>query len=294
MLKDVLEERPREGAAPVPTPPSERSRRLGPAVLVPLLLVLLAAGIVLFFGLLSLDSRSPHDLLEEVRNAPGERRAMAAFELSRLERYDIPPAARAAFVSRAVQTFEGEAGGDSRIRRSLALTLGRLGDRLAVDSLIRALEDPDPETRLYSVWALGALRDSRASSPLMEKLHEEDPAVRKMAAFSLGLLEDRAAVPALRIALADPAADVSWNAAISLARLGDSASLPVLLPLLDPSWRGAGMPARRQEELKINVLRSLRGLPGEPAASAIRRAAGKDPSARVRGEARRILEEPSP
>ena len=55
-----------------------------------------------------------------------------------------------------------------------ATVLGNLGDRRAVDSLIRALRHPQPSTRFYAARALGKLADPRAL-PALEWLHAHDP-----------------------------------------------------------------------------------------------------------------------
>jgi len=290
MLEDVFKDPHTAEPPPAPPPPGRKSRLPGPAYLLPFLFLVLLGSIVYLFGLLSFDARSPRDLLEEVRTSAGERRAMAAFELSRVERYGFSPGERSHFVSDATRAFGGEAGKDLRVRRALALTLGRVGDPLAVPELIGALEDPDVETQLYGIWALGAIGARSAVVALLLKLQHEDPGIRKMAAFGLGQIGDPGAASALRVALQDPAPDVTWNAAVALARLGDPSSLPVLLPLLLAPSPAAGLPPQQSEELKVNIIRSLGRMRGEPVDAALRKTAAGDPSLRVRGEARRLLE----
>ena len=124
MLEDVFKTGPGSEQADGP-PPRRKGSRLGsPLLLLPLLFVALLGSIVYFFGLLSFDARSPGDLLTEIRTSSGERRALAAFELSRMERLRLSAGAREAFVSEALRTFQEEKGRDSRVRRALALTLG--------------------------------------------------------------------------------------------------------------------------------------------------------------------------
>lgn len=290
MLKDVFKD-PRAADPPPATPPPGKPGRLpGPAYLLPFFFLVLLGCIIYLFGLLSFDARSPRDLLGEVRTSAGERRAMAAFELSRMERYDFSPGERPAFLSEAIRAFDEEAGRDVRVRRALALTLGRIGDPLAAPGLIGALSDPDVDTQLYSIWALGAIGAGSAVEPLLQKLQHEDPGIRKMAAFGLGQIGDPAASAGLRAALQDPAPDVTWNAAVALARLGDSSSLPVLLPLLAASSPSAGLSPGQNEELKVNIIRSLGRMRGDPVDAALRVVATGDSSMRVRAEARRLLE----
>jgi HEAT repeat protein len=52
-------------------------------------------------------------------------------------------------------------------------------------SLITALSDDDPQTRLSAAERLGRLGDERAVDPLLDALRDRDPAVRAMAVWSL-------------------------------------------------------------------------------------------------------------
>ena len=262
--------------------------------MVPLLLLLLVYLISYLFGWISLDRREPFELLDETRAASGERRALVAYELSRLESFDLTAADRPRFVQAVGGLLQDEAGGDPRVRRALTLVLGRIGDPASVPMLIATAEDSDPDTRIYALWALGTVGKPEALAPLLAHLQDDDATVRKTAAFALGELKDARARPALRIALGDSAPDVGWNAAISLARLGDEAALSVLLPLLAEDSTGAALSPPQAEELRINVVRSLRGLTGSAVRAALERAARSDPSDRVRSEARMALEGRSP
>jgi HEAT repeat protein len=289
MLEDVFKKNgPGMGPADEPSPRRKGPRIGRPILLLPLLFAALLASIVYFFGLLSFDARRPGDLLAEIRTSSGERRALAAFELSRMERLRLSAGAREAFVSEALRTFQEERGKDSRVRRALALTLGRVGDRRAVPGLLQALDDPDAETQMYVVWALGAIGAPEAAGPILPKLGHEDAGIRKMAAFSLGQIGNPAAVPALRVALQDSTPDVTWNAAVALARLRDRSALPILMPLLLARSAIPGLTPRQTEEFKVNIIRSLRGLDDKAVEAALRQAAESDPSPRVRGEARRL------
>lgn len=293
MLENVFKESPppepsgRPGAAP-------RRSSLPALLLLPLLLAGLLGLIIYLFGWLSFDRRDALDLVEEVRAAQGERRALAAYELSRLERYDLDEASRPRFMAMAEGLLTNPQETDPRVRRSLALTLGRLQERSSVAALRGAAGDPDPETQIYALWSLGAIGDPAALETLAAALQSEDAAVRKTAAFALGQLGDRAAVPALRVVLQDTAPDVSWNAAVALARLGDEAALPILLPIVTGDFSAPDFPPAQRENLRINAIRAARGMGSQAARAALQRAASSDTSARIRAEARLALKGQSP
>jgi len=297
MLDDVFKERAApESDIPPSGAPRGRSPLFAPAVLVPAVFILLVGLTVTFFGLLSFDRKTSFDLLREVRTGSGEKRGLAAYELSRLVSLDLPEKSRRKeFVALALDAFQREAGGDPGVRRSLVLTLGRVGDPLAVPELIRSLDDSDVETQLYAVWALGAIRDRRAVGPIISKLEHADPGVRKMACFALGQIGDPRSAPALKSVLQDTTADVTWNAAVALARLGDRSGFTVLISLLDRKRQGIGpLSPDRQEEVVVSVLRSVAGIGDAEMRRVLRRLAKEDESPRIRDEARRALEREAP
>ena len=294
MLDDVFKER-REEAPETPPPAAPRRNRFLPTfLLLPLLLMILLGLIVYLFGWLSFDRTGALDLVDEIRASSGERRALAAFELSRLESYSLPGADHDRFLRGIEELLREEAGRDARVRRSLALTLGRTGDRSSLAVLLEAAEDSDPETEIYALWALGNLGDSGALAMLTSHLEHEDAGIRKMAAFALGQLGDTRAIRPLRVALQDATPDVTWNAAVALARLGDETCLPTLLPLLAGKIPRGMLSATQEEDLRVTVIRSARNFRLGPARQALERVASSDPSARLRSEARLALEGKSP
>ena len=63
--------------------------------------------------------------------------------------------------------------------------------------------------------------------------------------------------------------------------------------VLTARFGGPGLTPQQGEDLKINLIRSLRGLSGTAVTEALRTVAERDPSARVRSEARRRPQEAS-
>ncbi len=294
MLEDVFKERRSEGNAGLPPVPARKTSPLSAALLVPLLLLFLVALVIYLFGWISLDRRDAFDLVAETRASSGELRALTAFQLSRLESYDLPTGQRERFLQEVETLLQDEAGGDVRVRRALAIVLARTAELSSVPVLLQAAEDPDAETQIYALWALGAIGDPRALDSLVAHLLSEDPAIRKTAAFALGESKDPRAVNPLRVALQDSTPDVTWNAAISLARLGDESALPTLLAILTPDGSGTNLSPVQEEELRINVLRALKGLHTQEVRKVLRQVAHSDASPRVQSEALMALEGRSP
>ena len=147
------------------------------------------------------------------------------------------------------------------VRRTAALSLGKIGNSAATTALVEALSDPDSQVREYSAWALGQIGEDvndGAAVSLAGALGDEHPAVKQAAAQALGKigsrppviailtqaltvgerssrravvealtqLEAKKAFPALRKALTDPDPAVRQGALAALGELGDRRALP--------------------------------------------------------------------
>ena len=103
----------------------------------------------------------------------------------------------------------------------LARTLGNLGDRQSVDSLVAVLAMPNE----------AAAGRPDPSSPAVLFLHNDlTPCYRAAAAWALGQIGDRRATPALLKAVADldGAIDTRYAAADALEQIADPASLDAI------------------------------------------------------------------
>ncbi len=205
---------------------------------IPLAVVAVTVLVYLGFRSLVADDRTAEDYLSEIRNGGTDRRWPAAYEMSRLM---ADPKVRAdpALGPALVRAFEESRDGDPRVRRYLALALGRLDPPLpsqAVADLTKALDDPDSEARISAIWALGSSGDTSVAPRLQPLYESSDAGIRKMVVYALGALPGEAQIVTLRTALQDSAADVRWNAAIALARHGSHEGVPVLRQMLDRSY----------------------------------------------------------
>ena len=207
--------------------------------LVPLAVV--AVAVAVYVGLRSMlaDDKGPRDYLTEIQTGGSSRRWPAAYELSRLMS-DPAVRADASLGPALIKAFENAKDDyDPRVRRYLALAVGRLGPPLpeqAVRDLTAALQDPDSEARISAIWALGSSGDPAAVANLIPLYQSDDPGIRKMTVYALGALPGDSQTTVLRTALQDPAADVRWNAAVALARHGSHEGVPVLRQMLDRQY----------------------------------------------------------
>jgi len=266
----------------------------------PLSIVAVCVTVFVIFGLIASEGKGPRQYLDEVRTGSANRRWQAAFELTKVLQAHRDPALKdPRFVEEAVRTLKESAGDDPRVRRYLALALGRLGDRAAVPALLEAARDagpdgghPDPETQIYAVWALGAIGDAQAEPTLVELAKSEDAGVRKTAVHALGSFPVEAARAALVTALADTVEDVRWNAAVALARRRDTAAVPVLLEMLDRSRLAhvQGMTDDQQVDALVQAIEAASVVPDPRLRPAVEALRDHDPSLKVREAARAALE----
>jgi HEAT repeat protein len=206
--------------------------------LIPLAVVAVTVSVYVGFRSLITDDRSAQDYLAEIRNGGSDRRWPAAYELSRLM---ADPKVRGdrALALAVVKALEQSRDDDPRVRRYLALTLGRLDPPLppeAVAVLTRALDDADSEARIAAIWALGSSGDPAVVDGLQPLYQSDDAGIRKVVVYALGALPGDRQLDTLRTALADSAADVRWNAAVALARHGNREGVSVLKQMLDRAY----------------------------------------------------------
>jgi HEAT repeat protein len=266
----------------------------------PLSIVAVCVTVFVIFGLIASEGKGPRQYLDEVRTGSTNRRWQAAFELTKVLQARRDPALKdPRFVEEAVRTFRESAGDDPRVRRYLALALGRLGDRRAVPALLQAAKDSaangphaDPETQIYSVWALGAIGDPEAEPALAELARSEDAGVRKAAVHALGSLPGEESRAALASALADGIEDVRWNAAVALARRRDPAAVPVLLEMLDRAHLGAvaGMSEEQRVDTLLQAVEAAGVVPDPRLRPPLEALRDHDASLKVREAARAALE----
>ena len=224
--------------------------------LIPLAVVGLTVSLYVGFRSLLADDRSANDYLTEIRTGGISRQWSAALDLSKLM---DDPKVRGDEALRVglIKAFDDAKDGDPRVRKYLALAIGRLEPPLppeAVQVLVKSLDVPDKpwtpdlwsringwtpemsEAHISTIWALGASGDPGVVAKLQPLYASSDRGVRKMVVYALGALPGDAQVETLRTALQDESPDVRWNAAVALARKGRHEGVPVLRQMLDRQY----------------------------------------------------------
>lgn len=206
--------------------------------LIPLVVVAVVAGIYAGFRMLMAEERTAEDYVRELQTTRGSRRWPAAYELSRMMADPQAQQRSPGLGAALIQAFTDSDGDDPRVRRYLALAIGRLKPPPAAAAavLADALATPDPETQIAIVWALGALGDPVAVKPVQRLYASDDPGLRKVVVYALGVLPGEAQGDTLRTALNDAVPDVQWNAAVALAEDGEADGVPVLRRMLERTY----------------------------------------------------------
>jgi hypothetical protein len=232
-MSKLVEREPAPGATSVSATPALAVQFF----LIPLAVVGMVVLVYGGFRMLLTNERTPEEFLSDVQTGGRERRWPAAYELSRLMSDPDVESQHPNLGSAIVRAFENSEGDDPRVRRYLALAVGRLANPPAdaTQVLVDGLDDPDTDTKISVIWALASLGDASVTDVIESMYGSEDAGVRKMAVYALGGLKtDDLSV--LRGALEDPIPDVQWNAAVALARQGGNGGLTVLRRMLDRDY----------------------------------------------------------
>jgi len=294
------DERPDAEADEIAPGEEEEERQTTPFLVLqffifPMAIVAVCVTVFVVFGLIASEGKDASAYLQDVRSGSTNRRWQAAFELSKLLQAGEDPMLREPeFVAKVLALFEEAKDDDPRVRRYLAVTLGRLKSSDAVEPLAEAAaQEGDDQTRIFAIWSLGAIADARAVPALAKLASDPDEGLRKAAVHALGAIDDPGATSALGTALGDGSEDVRWNAALALARRRDPAVVPTLLVMLDRSHLAA-LPEIQPDQIEQALLLAAEAaafLSGDPELrAALEKLRASDSNLKVREAARRALE----
>jgi HEAT repeat protein/MFS family permease len=122
------------------------------------------------------------------------------------------------------------------MREEAARSLGEIGDRAAVPVLVAKLKERDVRLAYEAAVALGRIGDPAAIDPLMELLNSPEPALRRAACYSLGSLHADRAGPRLldvvRSGTSDQEVECAEAAIVGLGRMRYREAVPYLADVL--------------------------------------------------------------
>jgi len=122
---------------------------------------------------------------------------------------------------------------DVESRRIAAFEIGQTFRSDAIPCLLKALNDPDQEVRIYSIQSLRDLRDKKATHSLCKLLEDEtDGLILSNVLIALERIKDKSAVPALIKATQNSDPFVRIKSAWVLGEFRDQRAVPALEKLL--------------------------------------------------------------
>lgn len=259
--------------------------------ILPLLLVIGGISIFLMFGVLAHENVDPADYLPTINGRGINEPWQAAFHLSQQLQFNDDLKGDETFARQVIDSMEQADEGDARVRRFLAIALGRIGHTVAVPTLVAHLDDDDAEVRVNSLWALGSIGDDSAAVAVASQLQANAPEVRTMAAYVLGVLGDPATAPQLRVVLNDPLPAIRWNAAVALGLMEDPAGADMLARMIDREYLAEvpGIVATDHLTTMLAALAALERLGTTGLDDRLTSLRDSDPDARVRDAARKAL-----
>ena len=259
--------------------------------ILPLLIVIGGISVFLMFGVLAHENVDPAEYLPAINGRGINEPWQAAFHLSQQLQFNDELQGNEAFAQQVVHSMEKANDGDARVRRFLAIALGRIGHAVAVPTLMAHLDDEDAEVRVNALWALGSIGDTSAAVAVAGQLQAKAAEVRTMAAYVLGVLGVPATAPQLRVVLNDPLPAIRWNAAVALGLMDDSAGADLLGRMLDREYLAAvpGVVANDHVPTMLAALAALERLGDTGLDDRLTKLQDSDPDPRVRDAARKAL-----
>jgi HEAT repeat protein len=237
-------------------------------------------------------------LLASLRESSGQRRRVALFALERVEDRRIVPQLLLLLTGsdedireHAARSLESYLKDNPRFRKTPGLTqslvrvlqdknpeirsyvvgaIGECRDRDALEPLLKMLEDPEYYVRFNVVTALGKLGDPRARDALRETLHTASSKIHQYglegfaAAKSLGQVRKDKHTLVLLLGLAESpfeAVDIRCGAISGLAELGDRAAVKPLTEIVEQKSREP----KQVRTYAISAIVDLRGAEATPA-----------------------------
>ena len=157
----------------------------------------------------------------------------------------------------------GSPGAATLVVKAALLESWRLGTRASVADLVRFTDAADAATRWRALYSLARLRAAPGAAPLIRALSDPDAQTRTVAARGLNKalldsarLDPREATAALRRLLADGDAHIRINALRALASFRDSTLAGAVVPLVADRDIGVAV----QAETTLGVLRGAAAL----------------------------------
>ena len=204
---------------------------------VPFIIAIFGVLKFLMVRVLTLEPRTAHDYLEDVKIGGSTKRWQGAFELSKIlaNPKSIPKDDR--FVNDLISTYKySENERDNRIQIYLALAMGRTRDIRYSDILEESLNSEDEQILSAAIFSLGLIGSQNSMEKLLNFYDHSSARVRHQLSVALGSYNNDQSRKILYKLLNDIEPNVRWDAAISLAKQNDNKGRRIILDLMDRKY----------------------------------------------------------
>ena len=204
---------------------------------VPFIIAIFGVLIFLMVRVLTLEPRTAHDYLEDVKIGGSTKRWQGAFELSKIlaNPKSIPKDDR--FVNDLISTYKySENERDNRIQIYLALAMGRTRDIRYSGILEESLNSEDAQILSAAIFSLGLIGSQNSMEKLLNFYDHSSARVRHQLSVALGSYNNDQSRKILYKLLNDIEPNVRWDAAISLAKQNDNKGRRIILDLMDRKY----------------------------------------------------------
>ena len=204
---------------------------------VPFIIAIFGVLIFLMVRVLTLEPRTAHDYLEDVKIGGSTKRWQGAFELSKIlaNPKSIPKDDR--FVNDLISTYKySENERDNRIQIYLALAMGRTRDIRYSGILEESLNSDDEQILSAAIFSLGLIGSQNSMEKLLNFYDHSSARVRHQLSVALGSYNNDQSRKILYKLLNDIEPNVRWDAAISLAKQNDNKGRRIILDLMDRKY----------------------------------------------------------
>ncbi len=226
-------------------------------ITVPLLIVVIGAGIIFGVTKMLSSGRTHRDLVIEMQSKTFGNRWVAAYELSKLvARQSIPREEIPWLIENLAVIFDNSV--DQRTRNFIILTFGSLKHRDAIPYIEKAIDDPNKEIAFNALVGVGNLPPELSVdwSKVMGKLDSEDEGLRHAAILALATRKIKPAQPFIEQRLNDNSISVRFAAATALINYRSEKALPTIREILELESNEFFNPVKLQK-LKLGVLSAI-------------------------------------
>ncbi len=259
--------------------------------IIPFLIAIFCILLFTAMSMLTNESKTAYDYLEDIKTGGLNKRWQGAFELSKILANPklLPEDDR--FYQEIQKAFEHSKHDDDRVRQYLALAIGRTERQEYTPILIDALTEAKEVNIPSLIYALGMLRNKKSAKALYPYISHKSSRIRSIAMVSLGNIQNPESIPVLRKGIHDNEPNVQWGAAISLAQLGDASGKQILLKLLDREYliRFNEVDPDEQTNLVISAIESASLIEDRDLRKAIQEISTTDKNMKVRATAMEAL-----